>query len=413
MIQDKKMFKNKEIRDNVLLISMAVVVIIFLVYIFFPSGKDNTNKKNDIKKPVKTITPKKTKVPIIPMENVDKDKLQELNLSIEKEIGDIYLTILSSQNPFEEYRVEPLRKVIDESENEVLKKYSKFSFLDLSDIMNIEFPEEYDGPCKFNIFLSIFLIKIVEEEALIKFADLAKIEFEKNIDFCCYTLINNEIDRDYQVLPILFYFKLLLDRLNIYPVNDDSAFFREKIENIRDISFSKHLRKIFEFLSFSREPERYRVEWVERDGFPDSDDAKSYTSLRLKTINFLKQKYLVFPDPENGKNNIWIKELCSADSGGIELGKLNILNENPLNPLKNKKILYTPINPHFVVVLDDYPGSGLTENEYVNRNVIKKLNAFYKNFQVIDFSEAAQAGKGFKDKLEKFGKYLKKTIPLD
>jgi len=407
------MFKNKEIRDNVLLISMAVIVIFFLVYIFFPSGKDNTKKENNTKKPVKTVTPKKTKTPIIPVENVDKNKLQELNMSIEKEIGDIYLTILSSRSPFEEYQIEPLRKVIDESENEILKKYSKFSFFDLKDIMNIEFPEEYDGPCKFNIFLSMFLIKIVEEEALRKFADLAKIEFEKNIDLGCYALINNEIDRDYQVLPTLFYFKLLLDRLNVYPVNDDTAFFREKIGNIRDLSFSKHVLKISEFLSFAREPGRYRVEWVERDGFPDSDDAKSYASLSLKTINFLKQKYLVFPDPENGKNNMWIKELCSADSGSIELGKLNILNENPLNPLKNKKILYTPINPHFIVILDNYPGSGLTENEFVNRNVIKKLNEFYKNFQVIDFSEASQAGKGFKEQLVKFGNYLKKTIPLN
>lgn len=407
------MFKNKEIRDNVLLISMAVIVIFFLVYIFFPSGNENTKKENNVNKPVNSVTPKKTKTPIIPVGNVDENKLQELNLSIEKEIGDIYLTILSSRSPFAEYKIEPLRKVIHETENEILKKYAKFSFFDLKDIMNIEFPEEYDGPCKFNIFLSMFLIKIVEEDAAQKLADLPKNEFEKNVDLSCYVLINNEIDRDYHVLPILFYFNLLLDRLNVYPVNDDAAFFREKIENIRDISFSKHVQKISEFLSFSREPERYRVEWVERDGFPDSDDEKSYPSLQLKTISFLKQKYLVFPDPEKGENNLWIKELCSADSGGIELGKLNILNENPLNPLKNKKILFTPINPHFIAVLGNYPGSSLTENDFVNRNVIKKINEFHKNFRVIDFSETAQAGKGFKEQLGEFGNYLKKTIKLD
>ena len=92
----------------------------------------------------------------------------------------------------------------------------------------------------------MFLIKIVEEDAAQKFSDLAKTEFEKNVDFSCYALINNEIDRDYQVLPVLFYFKLLLDRLNIYPVNDVAAFFRDRLESIRDISFSKHVLKISE-----------------------------------------------------------------------------------------------------------------------------------------------------------------------
>lgn len=403
------MFKSKEIRDNVLLISMAVITIVFLVYIFFPSGDDNSKKNDNGKNPVKTHIPKRTKKPVIKVEKADKDKLLEINMSIEKEIADIYLTILSSDTPFAEYSTGSLKTVIENSENEMLKKYAKFSFFDLKDISDIEFPAEYDNQVKFNIFLSMFLLKIREEDAIKKLEDLAKTEFEEKIKFDYYRLIDDEIDKDYQALPILFYFKLFMNRLNVYARTDDAAFFREKIENIRDLSFSKHLPRIITFLSFSREPDTYRIEWVEKDGFPDSDDKESYAGLKLNTINFLKQKYLIFPDSENKQNNRWITDLCKADSGDIELTALKIINEDPLKSLKNKRILYAPINPHFIVALEEYPDKTLTENEFVNRVIINRLNAFYKNFKVVDFSEVVKTGKGFKIALGEFGCYLKKN----
>jgi hypothetical protein len=403
------MFKNKEIRDNVLLISMAVITIVFLVYIFFPSGESNSLKDQDVKKPVISLSPEKTKTPLIPVGEIDTAELSELYSSLEKEIADIYLTILSSSNPFAEYRVESIGKIINESQNGALKKYSKFSFFDLDDIVNIEFPAEYSAQVKFNIFLSMFLIKIAEENAIKKLEDLSNTEFEEKIRFDYYRLIGNEIDKDYQALPILFYFKLFLNRLNVYAGADDASFFREQIKNIRDLSYSKHLLKIIEFLSFSREPGTYRIEWVEKDGFADSNDKKSYACLSLKTVNFLKQKYLIFPDLENDKNNFWIKDLCNADSGGIELISLKILNENPLKKFKNKRILYTPINPHFIVTLNEYPDKVLIENEFINRIVIARLKEFYKSFQVVDFEEGTMASKDFKIELEKFGNYLKKN----
>ncbi|MCK4765026.1 MAG: hypothetical protein KAW12_22700 [Candidatus Aminicenantes bacterium] len=402
------MFKNKEIRDNVLLISMAIITIVFLVYIFFPSVDGEPRNGEKTSQPVKTKKPRKSLITLFSGGKVDKEKLADLNLSLEKEIAEIYLTVVSSSDPFTSYGTDAIKKIVDESEDEILKKYSKFSFFDLKEILDIEFPRQYDDTLKFNMYLTVFLIKITAENAAEKLAELPRVDFENSVSTGVYALLGGELEKDYQALPLLFYFKLLLQRLNFYSFNDDAAFFREKTANIRDISYSKHLPGMKEFLSFSLEPGRYRLEWVEGDGL-SADDKKTYTSLNLKTGNFFKQNYLVFPDPENKKNNEWIKELCAADSGDIELEELKILSEDPMKSLQNKKILYTPVNPQFIVVLSEYADKGVSEIEFVNRLVSARLKDFYRKFSIVDFSTAAPESKTFKTAIKAFGHYLKKN----
>lgn len=403
------MFKNKEIRDNVLLITMALITIAFLVYVFFPSGEKEPSAqgKQDSKPPIKSTTQKKPlRILPIPEQGVDKKVLEELHRKIEQELVDIYLAILASASPFEDYQVDGLQKVLQESENEILKKYAKFSFFDLQEILNIEFPPAYHQALKFNIFLAMFLIKIHEEGAVPRLQELTKREFEKEVNFKIYDLINQEIERDYQAIPLIFYFRLLLDRLNIYPLEDSVGFFRQKTENIMDLSFSKHLIKIKELLSFSLDTDRYRIEWVEHDGI-GADDREVYTGLSLKTHHFFKQGYLIFPAPGK-RNNTWIKELCAADAGDIELRELKIINENPPQNLKIKKLLYTPLNSQFIVILDEY--KGMTEAPFINRLVLNKLRDFHKNFIVLDFSDDMVKEESFQDELERFGNYLKKNL---
>jgi hypothetical protein len=164
------------------------------------------------------------------------------------------------------------------------------------------------------------------------------------------------------------------------------------------------LIKIQELLAFSQRKEKYRIEWVEEDGI-FADDKKVYRNLNLKVFNFLKQDYLIFPDAENSENNQWIKELCKADPGDIELGMLSIRNEDPSRQLNMHKIIYTPLCAQFVVLLNEYtPGRA---GGFLHRLVMKRMEDFHKNFTIIDFSRQDTNPKLFKEELEIFGDHLK------
>jgi hypothetical protein len=419
------MFKSKEARDTMLLLVMAVITIVFLLYILFPSGggkgEDNGGKvppdEKEVKKEIKI--PEKTTEKTLPDEPSEKDKLEDLNRKIEEQLSAFYVDILESDDPFTYFNTGPLQKLPGEFRNQLVEKLYKFSFCDVGDIPALEFPETYGNSLKLNLFISLFLLKSREEGICKKYVQLPRGEFEKMVRFDCYHLVNNEIEKDYQLLPVLFYFKLLVQRLNLYPAEDEAHFFKERIAPLRDLTTGKLLIHIQDFLAFSSRPERYRIEWVEDDGIL-SDDKKTYTNLNLNVINFLKQEYMVFPDAKNRENNRWLKELCEADPGDIELVKLTIHNENPAKKLDVRKIIYTPLNSRFVVMLKEYqPGIDTDPGSYtimsreqgiVNYLVARRIGEFHKNFTVIHFTldqTDKNKAKLFKQQLKKFGSYLK------
>lgn len=422
------MFKSKERRDTVLLLFMAVITIVFLLYIFIPSGGKKDNGKKDgpdgkkVKKEIKIQgkTTKKT----LPDEPSEKSILEDLNRKIEEHLNAIYVDIMEADDPFANYNTKDLQNLPGEFQNKLVEKLYKFSFCDLNDIHTLEFPETYNNSLKLNLFISLFLLKTQEEKILKKYVQLPHSEFEKMIRFECYHLVNNELEKDYQLIPVLFYFKLLMQRLNLYPAEDETVFFKERIKHLRDLTTGKLLIHIREFLGFSKRSERYRLEWTEDDGIL-SDDRKVYTNLNLNVINFLKQEYLVFPDPENSENNQWIKELCKADPGDIELENLSIRNQDPAKKLDLRKIIYTPLNSRFVVMLKEYqpgidtdPGSYTImsrEQGFLNYLVARRMGEFHKNFTIIHFTldqTNKKKAKLFKKQLKEFGSYLKKNMAL-
>jgi hypothetical protein len=403
------MFKRKESRDTVLLVFMAVVTIAFLLYIFFPSGKgkektnDNKNQKtitNKIKKSTGEIKlPEET-------EPTEKSILEEFSEKIVSQLNPVFTTILESEDPFRDYNTQRLKSLLLDPENNLVEKLYKFSFFDLHDIARLKFPESYSDSLKFNLFVSLFLIKIQEEFIEEAFLSLPKVEVEKLVDFDIYGLLGFEIEKDYQLIPVLFYFKHLVRQLNLYPAEDVTLFFKEGIENLRDLSDSKCLIKIQELLAFSQRKEKYRIEWVEEDGIL-ADDKKVYKNLNLKIFNFLKQDYLIFPDAEDSENNQWINELCKSDPGDIELELLSIQDEDPSRRLNMRKIVYTPISAQFVVVLNQYTPTRM--EGFLNRMVMKRKEDFQKNFTIIDFSLQETNPKLLREKLDKFGDHLKKN----
>jgi hypothetical protein len=403
------MFKRKESRDTVLLAFMAVVVIAFLLYMFFPFGKgkektnDNKNQKpitNKIKR-----SPGELKLPD-ETEPTEKSILEAFSEKIAAQLSPVFADIMKSEDPFRHYNTESLKTLLLESGNNLVEKLYKFSFFDLNDIARLKFPESYSDSLKFNLFVSLFLIKIQEEFVEEAFLSLPKVEVKKLVDFNIYRLLGFEIEKDYQLIPVLFYFKHLVLQLNLYPGEDVTLFFKEGIENLRDLSDSKCLIKIQEILAFSQRKEKFRIEWVEDDGI-FGDDKKVYKNLNLKIFNFLKQDYLIFPDVENSENNQWIKELCKADPGNIELKQLSIQCEDPSRQLNIQKIVYSPINAQFVVVLNQYTPTRV--EGFLHRMLMKRKEEFLKNFTIIDFSLQDTNSKSFKEKLDHFGDHLKKN----
>jgi hypothetical protein len=386
---------------------MAVVTIAFLLYIFFPSSNekektnDNKNQKltiNKIKKSTEKIKlPEET-------EPTEKYILEKFSEKIATQLNPIFTNILGSEDPFRDYNTQSLKTLLLESENKLVEKLYKFSFFDLNDIARLKFPESYSDSLKFNLFVSLFLIKIQDEFIEEAFISLPKVEVEKLVDFEIYRLLGFEIEKDYQLIPVLFYFKHLVRQLNFYPAEDVTLFFKERLKNLRDLSDSKCLIKIQEIMAFSQRKEKYRIEWVEEDGIL-ADDKKVYKNLNLKIFNFLKQDYLIFPDAEDSENNRWIKELCKADPGDIELELLNIRNEDPSRQLNMHKIVYTPISAQFIVLLNEYTPT--RANGFLNRLVMKRKENFLKNFTIIDFSLHDSNPKLFREKLDKFGDHLK------
>jgi len=403
------MFKSKESRDTVLLVFMAVVMMAFLLYLFFPFGKgkeepNDNNNQNPLTNKIKKTTGKIT----LPEETqpTEKSILDEFSEEIAAQLHPVFANILESKNPFRDYNTQNLKTLLLDSGNNLVEKLYKFSFFDLPDIARLKFPESYSDSLKFNLFVSLFLIKVQEEFIEEAFLSLPKVEVEKLVDFDIYRLLGFEIEKDYQLIPILFYFKHLVHQLNLYPGEDVTLFFKEGVENLRDLSDSKCLIKIQELLAFSQRKEKYRLEWVEEDGI-FSNDKKVYKNLNLTVFNFLKQDYLIFPDTEDSENNQWIKELCKADPGDIELELLSIRNEDPSRQLDMRKIIYTPLSAQFVVLLKEYTPS--RAEGFLNRLVMKRMEEFHKNFIIIDFSLQDTNPKLFKQELDAFGNHLKKN----
>lgn len=414
-----KILKSKEKRDTALLIVMAVITIAFLLYIFIPTSQGSAKKSGDTDKNSEQIQPpdenETTGEDSTPADKKEdgneKQRLyDQLNVKIEAELSAVYMGILITNDPFENFWVESLKKVFDDFKDDTLNKFQKISFYDLNDIPALPFPAEYSDSLKLNLLLSLFLIKMKEERIVKNFETLPDNDLKKIINFDFYRLVNDEVQKDYQLMPVLFYYTVLMKRLHIYPEIDCFRSFKSRLEHIRDLTPAKYVTRMRELLRFSLSITGYRVQWIEHDPI-DADDNRVYTNRTFKTFTFLRQRYLVFPDPDTPENNLWIKELCEADSGDIELSDLSIISEDPANPAEIEKIFYTPVSSRFVVLLKGY--EPVRDDGYLNAIAVKQIGCFHKSVTCIDFARVkdtdsnTEGENDFKSKLEQFGTYLK------
>lgn len=433
------MLKKKEKRDTLLLGFMGLIMVVFVLYIIIPGGadkkpdepviKDGKNPKVTGNKPA-AVNPQggvKTNPPVSGAEKKlgegeekketgQEPKIEEnpqvtLMLGVQgklkRELTNIYIGIIKSPDPFIYYEPGAVLGVVGELKNETVDKVAKYSFGDLKEVPGLAFPEYYTNELKLDIFLTIFLVKIKEEGVDRKFQDLPDVEMEQVVDFSFYELINNEIEEDYQLIPVLFYFKHLVQRLHLYPGEDKVQWFREKLKNLKDLTPSKYLVKIKDLINFSLRLGRFNLSWVEEDGL-GGDDKKSYVDEGFVIFRFLQQEYLVFPDREDSKRNQWLKDLFASDAGEIELTRLSLQNLDPTYHTDPVKILYMPVNPGFIILLRGYtttPGE-----DYFNRVVSTKTAAFHRNFLIIQLSGVNLGESEFKNQLLRFGNFMKKNL---
>ena len=166
---------------------------------------------------------------------------------------------------------------------EYIKKANRLSFYDLNEMIKFEFPPDVNAILKFNLYLSLFMIKTKEEKIEQEIVELPDVVFIKIVNFIPYLLINNEIETDFQCLPLLFYFSTMVKRLNIYPPKDVTGFFKDRISDMRDLSPNKFILKINDLINFSQDSEKFRITWTEDDDL-NPDDHGIYANLNLKTF---------------------------------------------------------------------------------------------------------------------------------
>jgi len=122
--------KTKDKRDFALMIFMAVITIIFFVYIFLPSGEPH-KKDHDF-----DTSHQKHKQMELDKEPALKEKTADfytkLNEIIVDELSSIYLNSTASENFFEDYYTENLRMILTQSENFLSNKRYNSSFFHCS-----------------------------------------------------------------------------------------------------------------------------------------------------------------------------------------------------------------------------------------------------------------------------------------
>ena len=414
------MFGNKERRDIALLIFMALVVIGFLAYLFLPSGEGKgaeTAQAGQVL-PDKKVVDKSKNLQAEDFLTAYNSRLEAALASFFQQLDDLELL---PQLPAPEveaalYDVSRLEAGGGKGKKllEILEKIRRLSVYNIKDLLTFEYPRDFGKNYLFNIYTAALVAKIAAENLTWHISTVSNIEVRSFIDFSIYNMIGNELEKDYQTLPALLYLELLLKKFNFYTEPWQLTFFKEEIGKLRDLTPQKLLLQMAEYLSFTEERALFRLEWRENDDL-DPDDVGVYQKLELPCVHFLKQKYLVFP-AQKEEDNVWITDLCNADSGDIELDELSLSSEDPGKSIHLNRVLYTPETARFIFVLGEdasqaQPVTIAKSPTLLDRRIASLIRDVEKNYKVIDCAsqgdEEAQAQK--QQRLREFGIYLKNT----
>ena len=396
------MFKSKKNRDSALLIFMALVMVAFLLYLFFPSASGNENNGNV---PVKKI--KRGKPPIQKQEVVEEDKSLFMTL---REIfrgyfngvntGDRAITDIPADKIDEE-----LRRSLEEKYSEEIERALKYRLRDLDRAIDVFKDTELSDPDKFDLYIALFMLRSSREDIIGRSLNFTSDEMKSLLNLKHYSLINNEATENYHAIPVIIYADILIIKVDMFLPGEDVAAFSKLLSKIGDISPMQHINSLKDIFSFSKELRKYSFSWVEKDAF-DPDDKGEYKNITVRRRRSFKLQYLLFPDPGKGGDNTWLKDLVNADSGSIELSDLKIADETPGENYSAKSIIYSSSTSRFIIVMDS--PSFVSERGYIAIMLNERMNRVNSENVVINFAEKLYSKKDFRVKMGIFGKFLYK-----
>lgn len=401
------MFKSKKNRDSVLLAFMALIVILFVLYIIFPQ------EKKTLKEEVPVTLQGKNGIKDIKSGPGKNEYAGDHNELLRKELRTIFNMVSSAEKGINLISVKEINSVFvllkENTEGCPVDKLLRYSFRDLGQIATTDCGGKTSNFNKFDIYIALFLVRLNRENIIDRSVNNTIAEINELVNLNPYQLINNEIEEDYQLLPLMIFTSLIVNKLDIFGIPETSIEFLSALGNIKDLTKSQHLNLIKDLLRYSKGIKKYEINWIEHDVI-GPDDKGFFKNVVTETHSFFKHNFLTFPDNSRPDSNIWIRKLTDADNGSIELNDLKIVEETLGERLSARSILYSPNISKFIVIMNS-PAPKI-EGAFILKLYRDKMDEVYRNYTSVIFSEKISAEKEFIEKLLKFGKYLYKNRSL-
>jgi len=387
---------------------MGLVTIIFLIYMFFPSGNNDLLQNNTNNE---TPTGKRGENPKINNEKKNEsDDLPMFLQNVKEELKSLQERIASGDAPFFPPRTEKLEEMLTSKKiwdkNNSFEKILRYRFVDINRIFDSEFIISLNKREKFDMYIALFLLRANNEMIVSQSSVWTMKELLKNSSVEAYKFIDYEVQEDYQSIPAFFYASLFIKKDTFFPPSLESLNFFSKINKIKDLSPGQIINSLRSVASYSSEIKNFTVEWREYDPL-DPDDEGVYRGEKWNMQSWLKFRFIIFPDRNN---NRWIKDLINSDRGAFELEDLEISEEVPVEKRIARFILYSTNLSGFIVIIDD--PVLFSVNSQVDRIFKEKRLEIEKDFTKIDMLDRYRDKKKFKKELRAFGKYIYKIKDL-
>jgi len=396
------MFTSKKNRDSALLIFMALVMLVFMLYIFFPSKKTPGKTEKD---PVKIKNGKKISIP------VDPDEKETANPDVFRGLRGVLTDYFNGVNngdrpvsliPSAEIESE-LRSSLEESHAPEINRALKYRLRDLNRAIDVFRDSGLSDEQKFDLYIGLFLIKSADEDILGRCLNFTSDEVQALLDLSFYKLIGNEATENYHAVPVIHYADLLAAKSDIFSPGEEVFKFSNALKDISDISPMQQINSVRDLFGYSTELRNYSFSWVEKDAL-DPDDRGDYKNVTVRRRKFFRLQYLIFPDPGKGGDPTWIRDLLKSDGGSFELSDMSVSDETPGENYAARSLIYSESTSRFIIIMDS--PSPVSERGYVSLMFRTKMDRINTENNVINFSEKLYSKKEFRNRLEKFGRFL-------
>ena len=302
------MFKSKKNRDSALLIFMALVMVGFLLYLFFPSSSGSENNRKIPVKKLKSGGQTAQKNEVVEQE-------ESLFTNIRIILREYFNGVNTGDRTISEIPVDKiqkeLRRSLEKNYSAEIERALKYRLRDIERALDVFKDSELSDHDKFDLYISLFLIRTGGEDIIGRSLNFTSDEVKLLLNLKHYSFINNEATENYHSIPIIIYADILIKKADIFLPGEEVMLFSQKLSDIGDISPMQHINSLKDIFSFSKEFRKFSFSWVEKDAL-DPDDKGEYKNIGVRRRSSFKLHYLIFPDPGDGGDYTWLKDLVQV-----------------------------------------------------------------------------------------------------